>query len=55
MSATEQTFRVQRKFTKGFPGMKTLSYHQRLAKLGLESLELRRLRSDLPFTYLYLA
>jgi len=27
------------------------SYHQRLAKLKLESLELRRLRADLLFTY----
>jgi len=42
---------VQRKFTKRLPGMKTLSYHQRLVKLGLESLELRRLRADLLFTY----
>jgi len=38
---------VQRKLTKRLPGMKTLSYHQRLVKLGLESLELRRLRADL--------
>ena len=41
----------ERKFTKRLPGMKTLSYHQRLVKLGLESLELRRLRADLLFTY----
>ena len=27
--------------------MKTFSYHQRLVKLGLESLELRRLRANL--------
>jgi len=31
--------------------MKKFSYHQRLANLKLESLELRRLRADLLFTY----
>jgi len=31
--------------------MKKLSYNQRLANLKLESLELRRLRADLFFTY----
>jgi len=31
--------------------MKKFSYHQRLANLQLESLELRRLRADLLFTY----
>jgi len=31
--------------------MKTLSYHQRLVKFGLDSLEIRRLRADLLFTY----
>ena len=31
--------------------MKKFSYHQRLAKLKLESLELRRLHADLLFTY----
>jgi len=38
---------VHRKFTKRLPGMKTCSYHQRLVNLGLESLEHRRLRTDL--------
>ena len=42
---------VQRRFTKRLPGMKKFSYHQRLANLKLESLELRRLRADLLFTY----
>jgi len=42
---------VQCKFTKRLPGMKMLSYHQRLAEFGLESLELKRLCSDLLFTY----
>mgnify|MGYP003407387396 FL=1 len=31
--------------------MKSLNYYQRLLKLGLESLELRRIRNDLLFTY----
>lgn len=31
--------------------MKNLSYHKRLCKLDLESLELRRIRTDLLFTY----
>ena len=34
---------VQRRFTKRLPGMKSLSYHHRLTKLDLESLELRRI------------
>ena len=38
---------VQRRFTKRVPGMKDLSYPQRLAKLKLDTLELRRLRTDL--------
>ena len=42
---------VQRRFTKRLPGMKSLSYHQRLTKLDLESLELRRIRADLIFAY----
>ena len=31
--------------------MKNLTYYQRLRALGTESLELRRLRADLLFTY----
>ena len=42
---------VQRRFTKRLPGMSGLTYHQRLVKLGLESLELRRTRVDLVFAY----
>ena len=42
---------VQRRFTKRLPGMKSLTYHQRLTKLDLESLELRRIRADLIFAY----
>jgi len=38
---------VQRMFTKRLPGMKHLTCHQRLVKLELERLELRRVRTDL--------
>ena len=43
--------KVQRRFTKRIPGLKDLTYCQRLAKLKLDSLELRRVRLDLIFTY----
>ena len=42
---------LQRRFTKRLPGIKSLTYHQRLTKLDLESLELRRIRADLIFAY----
>jgi len=42
---------VQRMFTKRLPGMKHLTYHQRLVKLELESLELRRVLTDLLCVY----
>lgn len=42
---------VQRHFTKRLTGMQQLSYVQRLESLGLESLEARRLRSDLVMTF----
>jgi len=42
---------VQRRFTKRIPEIKHLTYYQRLSKLKLESLELRRLRTDLLFAY----
>ena len=35
---------VQKRFTKRLPGLNFLDYHERLALLGLESLELRRLK-----------
>ena len=42
--------RVQRRFTKRLHGMKAqFTYHQRLVKLRLESLEFRRIRLDLVF------
>jgi len=39
--------RVQHRFTRLIPGMKELSYSERLAKMGLMTLEERRNRSDL--------
>jgi len=44
--------KVQRRFTKRLRGMSKLTYHQRLVKVGLESLELRRIRAgDFVFAY----
>ena len=42
---------VQRKFTKRLPGYSHLDYTNRLKRLKMESLELRRLHSDLILTY----
>src|SRR5664279_51238 len=42
---------VQRKFTKRLPGCMQHDYATRLAKLDLQSLELRRLHSDLILVY----
>jgi len=42
---------VQRKFTKRIPGMSGLNYYSGLRMLGLESLELRRLRTDVLLVY----
>jgi len=47
---------VQRRFTKRLPGLKRVIYKDRLQRLGLETLEMRRLRQDLSSrTKLYLA
>ena len=43
--------RVQRQFTKRVPGLAEHSYMERLQILGLETLELRRLQSDLCMCY----
>ena len=48
---TTQIESVQRRFTKRLPGFAALDYQSRLAKLGIESLEIRRLRQDLVYTY----
>jgi len=42
---------VQRRFTKRLPGFWALDYEARLASLGIDSLEARRLRQDLVYTY----
>ena len=42
---------VQKRYTKRIPGLAHLSYPERLNRLGLESLELRRLHSDLSMCY----
>jgi len=38
---------VQRRFTKRLPGLKNLNYYDRLERLNVSTLELRRLRADL--------
>jgi len=43
--------KVQKRFTKRLPRMQDLSYLERLAILGWDSLELRRLKSDLCLYY----
>src|SRR5664279_1319124 len=43
--------RVQRRFTKTLPGLKDLTYEDRLKHLKLPSLELRRLHADLVYCY----
>ena len=43
--------RVQRRFTRRLSGMNKFSYLERLNQLGLESLELRRLKFDLIMVY----
>lgn len=45
---------VQRKFTKRIHSISHLSYSERLSKLSLESLELRRLRFDLTHYFKFL-
>ena len=42
---------VQKQFTKRLPGLSNLTYLQRLQILKLDSLEMRRLRSDLTLLY----
>ena len=42
---------VQRRYTKRVPGLKNLSYPERLQRLNLISLELRRLHADLIWCY----
>ena len=43
--------RVQRRFTRIIPGVKSLLFEERLRTLALYSLEFRRMRGDLIETY----
>jgi len=51
VSKTKQIVSVQRNFTKRLPGYALLNYEVRLSRLGLQSLEMRRLKYDLLYTY----
>ena len=42
---------VQRRFTKCLPGFKLINYDDRCVPLGIDRLELRRLRADLILCY----
>jgi len=43
--------RVQRRFTKWLPGFNNFTYSERLLRLGIPTLELCRLCSDLIYCY----
>ncbi len=43
--------KIQKHFTRRIPALRDLSYGERLAVLGLETLELRRLKCDLILYY----
>ena len=43
--------RVQRRFTRIFPDLRDLQYEDRLRRLNLQTLEVRRFRADLIMTY----
>jgi len=47
----KKTESVQRRFTKRFPCCRHMAYNDRLVKLNIESLEMRRLRLDLIYVY----
>jgi len=47
----QQVENVQRKFAKRLPGYASLCYTKRLSRLDLDSLEMRRLRHHLLYTY----
>jgi len=51
MQDIETIERVQRRFTKDLPGFRKLIYKDRLRRLHLPSLELRRLQVDLMWCY----
>ena len=45
---------VQRSYTRRIPALREMTYRQRLSKMGLETLELRRIKSGLIFIFKYL-
>jgi hypothetical protein len=51
ITAVRQVESVQRHFTKRLPGLNNMNYDDRLAILGIEKLELRRLKQDLIMVY----
>jgi len=51
ISDTRKLEQVQRKFTKRLKDLENLTYSQRLLKLRSETLELRRLKTDLKMYY----
>jgi len=51
ISATSSMDKVQRRFSKRLSGLKNLTYKQRLVATNLDTLELRRLRTDLVVCY----
>ena len=51
VSIINQLESVQRRFTKRLPGFHSLPYDDRCARLGIDQLELRRLRADLYIFY----
>ena len=51
VSLINQLESVQQRFTKRLPGFQSLPYDDRCARLGIDRLELRRLRLDLILCY----
>ena len=51
VSLINQVESVQRRFTKRLPGLRSLTYEERCARLGINRLELRRPHADLTLCY----
>ena len=51
VSLINQLESVQRRFTKRLPRLRSLTYDERCARLGINRLELRRLHADLTLCY----
>ena len=51
VSLINQLESVQRRFTKRVPVLRSLTYDERCARLGINRLELRRLHADLTLCY----